>query len=130
MYCNYQQSDWLTLLPLAEFTYNNTPSTTTGMTPFSMNKGYHPHIMVHAEHKLASTHMQEFALNLDMLHHQLQENIMATQKYQCCYANMQCMVPPNFPLGSEAYVHTEFFHVTHPLKKLSDKMLGPFKVVA
>ena len=41
MYCNYQQSDWLTLLPLAEFTYNNTLSATTGM-------------MVHAEHELAS----------------------------------------------------------------------------
>ena len=54
MYCNYQQSDWPTLLPLAEFTYNNTPSTTTGMTLFFTNKGYHPNITVHAKHKLAS----------------------------------------------------------------------------
>ena len=56
MYCNYQQSDWLTLLPLAEFTYNNTLSATTGVTLFFVNKGYHPNIMVHAEHELASAH--------------------------------------------------------------------------
>ena len=56
MYCNYWQSDWSTLLPLAEFTYNNTPSATTSITPFFANKGYHPYRMVHAEHKLASTH--------------------------------------------------------------------------
>ncbi len=31
VYCNYQQDDWLGLLPLAEFTYNNTPSSTTGV---------------------------------------------------------------------------------------------------
>ena len=55
MYCNYQQSNWSTLLPLAEFTYNNTPSATTSVTPFFANKGYHPYIMVHTEHELAST---------------------------------------------------------------------------
>src|SRR6202030_4406462 len=26
-YCNYQQDNWSDLLPLAEFAYNNTPST-------------------------------------------------------------------------------------------------------
>ena len=64
-----------------------------------------------------------------MLHRQLQENIVATQEYQRCYANTQRMVLPDFPLGSEAYVRVEFFCVTCPLKKLSDKMSGPFEVV-
>jgi len=31
IYCNYQQSDWARLLPLAEFTYNNNPSFTIVM---------------------------------------------------------------------------------------------------
>ena len=55
---------------------------------------------------------------------------MATQEYQCRYANMHCMALLNFLLGSEAYICAEFFHVTRLSKKLSDKMLGPFKVVA
>jgi len=42
IYCNYQQSDWSQLLLLAEFTYNNTPSSTTGIFFFFANKGYHP----------------------------------------------------------------------------------------
>ena len=29
-------------LPLSEFAANNHVSTTTGLTPFFMNKGYHP----------------------------------------------------------------------------------------
>jgi len=32
------------LLPLAKFTYNNTLSATTGITPFLANKGYHLNI--------------------------------------------------------------------------------------
>src|SRR5882724_10703846 len=44
VYCNYQQDNWSELLPLAEFAYNNTPSATTGITPFFANKGYHPNL--------------------------------------------------------------------------------------
>ena len=38
---NYQQDNWALLLPLAEFTYNNAASATTGISPFFVNKGYH-----------------------------------------------------------------------------------------
>jgi len=31
VYCNYQQDNWSELLPLAEFAYNNAPSSTTGV---------------------------------------------------------------------------------------------------
>ena len=41
-YVNYLQNDWAELLLLAEFTYNNTPQDSIGMTPFFANKGYHP----------------------------------------------------------------------------------------
>src|SRR5260370_29656762 len=40
-YTNYQQDNWALLLPLAEFTYNNAASTTTGISPFFTNKAYH-----------------------------------------------------------------------------------------
>jgi len=47
IYCNYQQSNWVQLLPLAEFTFNNTPLLTTSFSPFFANKGYHPRLDVH-----------------------------------------------------------------------------------
>ena len=49
-YTNYQQDDWATLLPLVEFAYNNAPSMTTGVSPFSFfaNKGYHPNLSADA----------------------------------------------------------------------------------
>ena len=54
IYCNYQQDNWSSLLPLAEFTYNNTPNESTGTSPFFANKGYHPNITIHPERELAS----------------------------------------------------------------------------
>src|SRR6266436_7179266 len=41
VYMNYQQDNWVTLLPMAEFAYNNTMNVTTGVSPFCTNKGYH-----------------------------------------------------------------------------------------
>ena len=46
IYINYQQDDWASLLPLAEFTYNNTAHSATQVTPFFMSKGFHPKLKV------------------------------------------------------------------------------------
>ena len=84
VYCNYQQDNWAELLPIAEFTYNNAPSATTGVSPFFTNKGYHPNISVHPECDLSSAHAREFAVDLDELHKELWKQIAAAQQcYQC-----------------------------------------------
>ena len=42
IYCDYQQTDWASLLPLAEFSYNNSKHCATSLTPFFANYGFHP----------------------------------------------------------------------------------------
>jgi hypothetical protein len=42
LFINLQQIDWVELLPLAEFAYNNSTTSAHGMTPFYANYGYHP----------------------------------------------------------------------------------------
>ena len=39
---NYHQNNWVDLLPLAEFAYNNTIQDSTKQTPFFSNYGHHP----------------------------------------------------------------------------------------
>ena len=46
VYINYKQDDWVNLLPLAEFAYNNTLHSETMVTPFFVNKGFHPKLEV------------------------------------------------------------------------------------
>src|SRR6266481_600953 len=83
VYCNYQQDNWAELLPLAEFAYNNTPSATTGITPFFANKGYHPNVTVHPECDLASARTRDFITDLDELHQELKMHIAdAQRRYQ------------------------------------------------
>jgi len=41
-FCNYEQDNWVELLPLAEFAYNNSVHHSTRMMPFWANYHYHP----------------------------------------------------------------------------------------
>ena len=119
IFCNYQRDNWYTLLPLAEFSYSNTLSATTGISPFFTNKGYHPNLTIHPEHDLASSHAKDLVVNLDELHQELKDTIA---KAQCCY--------PNFIIGQQAFIKANFFHTTCPSHKLSKRFLGPFKILA
>jgi hypothetical protein len=64
MYYAYQQDDWDCLLPFAKFAYNNALNTSTGITLFHANKGYHPAVTIHPEKDVASSYTKDFAVNL------------------------------------------------------------------
>ena len=40
-FVNFKQNDWIRLLPMAEFTYNNAKNASTGHMSFELNCGYH-----------------------------------------------------------------------------------------
>ena len=46
MFGNHQQDNWVSLLPLAEFTYNNGLQTLAGKSPFKICLGYNPCLSV------------------------------------------------------------------------------------
>jgi len=104
-YCNYQQDNWSKLLPLAEFAYNNALNATTGVSPFFANKGYHLNITVHPKRNIASSRACDFAIDLDELQSTLK-------------------------VGDKVFIKAQFFRTTQPSKKLSEKYLGPYEIIA
>jgi len=130
IFCNYQQDNWHTLLPLAEFTYNNTPSSTTGISPFFANKGYHPNLTIHPKRDLASAQAKNLVVNLDELHQELKATIAEAQLRYQGPADLRRMSAPPFEVGQQAFVKAKFFRSTRPSAKLSDKFLGPFDIIA
>jgi len=130
IFCNYQQDNWSPLLPLAEFTYNNAPSATTGISPFFANKGYHPNLTIHPERDLASSRAKNLIVNLDELHQELKATVAEAQLRYQGPADSRRMPQPDFVIGQQAFVKAKFFRTTRPSKKLSEKFLGPFEIIA
>ena len=112
IFCNYQQDNWYTLLPLVEFTYNNIPSSTTGISLFFANKGYHPNLTIHPERDLLSSHAKDLIVNLDELHQELRTTIAEAQLQYQGPADARCSMAPNFIVGQQAFVKSKFFCTT------------------
>ena len=131
VYCNYQQDNWYALLPLAEFAYNNALSETTGTSPFFANKGYHLMLAVYPEcDDMASACAQEFAVDLGELHEAPKANIAQSQQHYQKSTDSCRLSTPNFKVGQKDYVKAQFFCTTRPSKKLSEKSLGPYEIIA
>ena len=130
IYCNYQQDNWSELLPLAEFAYNNAPSATTGVSPFFANKGYHPNLSVYPERDIASSRARDFVIDLDELQSTLKEEIANAQRQYKPSADSRRQQPPDFQAGQSVFVKSQYFRTTRPSKKLSEKYLGPYEIIA
>ncbi|SGY57078.1 BQ5605_C006g04218 [Microbotryum silenes-dioicae] len=98
-FCDYHQDDWHGLLPLAEFSYNNSFHLSIGMTPFFASRGYHPRLEVTLKETPVPDVRQRLAGFRD-----------AQQRAQdqiCCarYANLHRAPTPPLAIGQQLDSH-------------------------
>jgi len=128
-FCNYEQDNWVELLLLAEFAYNNAIHASTMMTPFWANYHYHP-VMQFKAQKQPSRLQSEiqadtFAAGLEETHQTLCWNLQEAQARQMKYAGGKEVV---FEVGDKVWLSTRHFRTTRPSKKLDYKWTGPYTV--
>ena len=99
-------------------------------SPRRVSLTHHPNLTVHLECDLTSPRAQEFVTDLDELHQHLRENMAAAQLRYQGTTNAHRLLALEFPIGSWAFVKVQLFHTTRPSKKLADKFLGPYEVIA
>ena len=130
-YVGYQQDDWCSLLPLAEFAYNNSLHSSTKMSPFFANYGFHPRcdfttptrsVVPRAEFRARS-----FKDVLDFL---VLEALEMSRLNMAEQANKSRLPPPVFTVGQLVWLNAKNIRTVQPCKKLGPKKLGPFKILA
>src|SRR5258708_3042413 len=119
----YLQDNWVNLLPMAEFAYNNTMNATTGVSPFFANKGYHPEFTADLQVETSLAKAQAFVADLERIQAELKENIAQAQERYWKNADKHRMEAPELKIGDQAYVKAKFFRTRRPSKKLSEKNL-------
>jgi len=65
---------------LAEFVYNNMPSSTTGVSSFYANKGYHPKMHLQVENNAQITEANSFVTDLRVVYNNLRKAIEDVQR--------------------------------------------------
>ena len=127
IFCNFLQSDWSDLLPLAEFAYNATHHSTIGMTPFYANYGYHPRLSITLD-EVNNPDVNHHLTRLRTIYDTARDNMSKTQIQQVYWANKKRMPAPDFQVGQKVWLLRRNIHTTRPSSKLDARKLGPFTI--
>jgi len=130
IYCNYEQDSWSKLLPLAEFTYNNAPHSSTGISPFFAMRGYDPLIAIYPDTEITDLRACHFAVNFNEHHKFLCDCMKEAQETMTRYANQDRLTPPPFRVGDWVYVHTDHIRTNRSACKLAEQKIGPFPIIS
>lgn len=130
LYVNYKQEDWVRWLPMAEFAYNNTPHSTTTISPFMANKGFNPPAEFMAPRDPSDEPNADFyAADLSTLHKWLRETIEKSLLRTTEHANRSRQEPPDFHIGQEVMLNSKYVKTGRPKDKLDYKYLGPYRIL-
>ena len=129
LFLNERQDDWVDLLPLAEFQYNNHIHSSTQHPPFLLDAGQLPRMGFEPD-RLASR-LESVNELKDRMTSTLEEAKAALSKSKDDmgrYYNQQREPAPEYKSGDKVYLDASDIRTTRPSKKLSHRQLGPFSV--
>lgn len=131
VFTSYHQDNWDRLLPQASFHYNNSSHSTTHLTPFFANFGYHPRWVQEIQSSTTSADVPDavqVAVSLLDLHKFCADNITsANERYAAAY-NRKHDPGPSFEVGDQVLLSMENIKTTCPTKKLDIRHSGPFHI--
>jgi hypothetical protein len=130
VYGNFQQNNWVTLLPLTQFVHNSWSSDITKRTPFDLLMGFTPKIW---STKTSSTlsEVERRKEWLQISRDRAQEAIKKAQSMVMKRNRQQKghKVYKPYVEGDLVWLDRKNLHTSHPVAKLAPKHWGPFKVI-
>jgi len=128
-FSNYEQDNWVELLPSAEFASNNSVHHSMRMTPFWANCYYHLPMQFKtpkATSKLRSEILADATVSgMDEIHRLLRESLLQAQARQSKYAGGKDVT---FEVRNTVWLSTQHFQTTRPSNTLDYKGTGQYTV--
>jgi len=127
-YSDYLQQNWLSNLPLAEYSYNSTFHSAIQMSPFFAAFGYDPPLDLSCEiNKNLPSSVQESVKQLQENFEIIKNELKLAQESARHFAN-KSRRQHIFKVGDLVYLNRQNIKTTRPCAKLDWKQLGPFKI--
>jgi hypothetical protein len=125
---NYHQDNWVDLLPIVEFAYNNTFQESIHQTPFYANYAYHPRLDALDLSLSKNPAMQDLATKLLGIHKEMKAKLVEAQERQKTNVDKSRKQHPNISVGNKVWLLRRNLKTRRPSDKLDYRRLGPFIV--
>jgi len=123
-----EQNDWVHLLPIAEFAYNNSTTTGNGMSPFYANYGFHPTAINPASTEPLNPASKVYAHWIHTVHDESRKELKDVQERMRWYTDPTRKEPPAYQVGDLVMLNGCNIKKRCPSRKLDHKNHGPFQI--
>lgn len=112
--------------------YNNTPHSSTTMSPFFANKGYHPRASFTPDDNapIFSPPARASITDLSKLHEHLQIEMSKAQESAALQFDKHRAPLPEYTVGNKVWLSARNIKTKRPTKKLDHRYLGPYTIIA
>jgi predicted aspartyl protease len=128
-FVSYRQDDWVELLPLAEWSYNNHASNTTQQSPFSIWYGEHPQFYPGSAKEEIVPSAEEFASRIKESNKETKALIELAQAQYKDQADKDRVEEPQWEIGDKVWLNRKHIQTDRPTEKLDYRRLGPFEII-
>ena len=126
---NYHQDNWVDLLPLAEFAYNNTIQDSTKQTPFFANSGHYPRFDQFQLSTSKNPAAEDLAIPLLEIQKDMKTKLLEAQERQKRNADKSRKQHPPIRVGDKVWLLRRNLKTHRPSDKLDYRRLGPFSII-
>jgi len=129
-FVGHEQDNWVRLLPMAEFVYNNSVTTGNGVTPFYANYGFHPRTINPPDEKDEPVNPTSTVYGhwMTAIHDSARKGLEATQERMRRYTNPNRKPPPAYQVGDLVMLNGRNIKTRRPSRKMDHKNHGPFQI--
>jgi hypothetical protein len=127
-YISHEMDDWVDLLPMAEYAYNNTATSATGMTPFYANYGWHPETVNPGKAEVSNPASEAYAHWARRSIETNRRMLKAARERMIKYGDRKRKEAHKYQVGDMVLLSARTLRTKRPSRKFDHKFLGPFQI--
>jgi len=135
-YCNYMQDDWARWIPMIEFSDNNNVSSASNLSPFYLNKGFHPRMSFSPDttsynstrERLLITKAEDITKRMEEMLEYGRSQLLESQTKMKAQAD-KSRTDVEFNIGDKVWVSSKDIQTARPSQTLEDKLFGPYRII-
>jgi len=127
-FSNHEQNNWVSLLPVAEFAYNNSVTADTGLSPFYANYGFNPNATNPAAVDILNPASKVYAHWMHTVHDEARKGLETAQEWMRRYADPSRKEAPAYQVGDLVMLNGRNIQTRRPSRMMDHKNHGPFQI--